>query len=334
MLSLLYLLVYLFAGCVIIRALLPAQRPQVRVWLGLSLGLLLLMWLPALLAFAVRFSLLGHMLALIPLAGITVAVWVTRDKTPARALDDKDRQLLILMACVAVPLTLLGGYLQYTHCLREINGTLHVGQSTYGDLPLHLGIITSLPRVFGVQSEHADPVYRYYAAPKDARVWQPVTVTPSVAQAAMIGNPVSFPRVQRLAEKFIEKGGEKAFQVVQVTEQQIMDAMIVANRHGHIACTQGGECLAGLVNARALGLVGDDEHAVLDATAHALKFSGFQDMYFNDSFPEAYGVKPQAELSNKPELLLPESAREGKDVATFARMGADAVVARLGLSRK
>ena len=55
MLSLLYLLVYLFAGCVIIRALLPAQRPQVRVWLGLSLGLLLMMWLPALLAFAVRF---------------------------------------------------------------------------------------------------------------------------------------------------------------------------------------------------------------------------------------------------------------------------------------
>ena len=199
---------------------------------------------------------------------------------------------------------------------------------------LELGIIPSLPRVFGVQSEHADPVYRYYAAPKDARVWQPVTVTPSVAQAAMIGNPVSFPRVQRLAEKFIEKGGEKAFQVVQVTEQQIMDAMIVANRHGHIACTQGGECLAGLVNARALGLVGDDEHAVLDATAHALKFSGFQDMYFNDSFPEAYGVKPQAELSNKPELLLPESAREGKDVAPFALMGADAVVARLGLSRK
>ena len=144
MLSLLYLLVYLFAGCVIIRALLPAQHPQVRVWLGLSLGLLLMMWLPALLAFAVRFSLLGHMLALIPLAGITVAVWVTRDKTPARALDDKDRQLLLLMACVAVPLTLLGGYLQYTHCLREVNGTLHVGQSTYGDLPLHLGIITSL----------------------------------------------------------------------------------------------------------------------------------------------------------------------------------------------
>ena len=125
-------------------------------------------------------------------------------------------------------------------------------------------------------------------------MWQPVTVTPSVAQAAMIGNPVSFPRVQRLAEKFIEKGGEKAFQVEQVTAQQIMDAMIVATRHGHIACTQGGDCRAGLGYARALGRVGEVEHAGREATAHALKFSGFQDMYFNDSFPEAYGVKPQA----------------------------------------
>ena len=199
---------------------------------------------------------------------------------------------------------------------------------------LELGIITSLPRVFGVQSEHADPVWRYYDAPKDARHWQPVTVTPSVAQAAMIGNPVSFPRVRKLAEMFIEKGGEGAFQVVRVTEQQIMDAMIVANRHGHIACTQGGECLAGLMNAKALGLISNKEHAVLDATAHALKFAGFQDMYFNDSFPAEYGVTPDKSLANKPELLLPESARKGREVAEFARMGADAVADRLSLQKK
>ena len=199
---------------------------------------------------------------------------------------------------------------------------------------LELGIISSLPRVFGVQSEHADPVWRYYDAPKNARHWQPVTVTPSVAQAAMIGNPVSFPRVRKLAEMFIEKGGEKAFQVVRVTEQQIMDAMIMANRHGHIACTQGGECLAGLMNAKTLGLISDKEHAVLDATAHALKFAGFQDMYFNDSFPPEYGVAPDKSLANKPELLLPESARKGREVAEFARMGADAVAERLSLQKK
>ena len=197
-----------------------------------------------------------------------------------------------------------------------------------------LGIITTLPRIFGVQSSHADPVYRYYAAPEGERVWQPVDVRPSVAQAAMIGNPVSMPRVRRLAERFVEAGGERAFQVVQVTEQQIMDAMIEANRHGHIACTQGGECLAGLRNARRLGLVGDNEHAVLDATAHALKFAGFQEMYFTDAFPPAYEVQPDVRLANAPELLLPQEAREGRDVAEFARLGAEAVVKRLGLARR
>ena len=199
---------------------------------------------------------------------------------------------------------------------------------------LDLGIITGLPRIFGVQSEHADPVWRYYDAPASSRSWQPVTVQPSVAQAAMIGNPVSFPRVRMLAERFMESGGERAFQVVRVTEQQIMDAMIMANRHGHIACTQGGECLAGLRNARALGLVGDHEHAVLDATAHALKFAGFQDMYFNDAFPPEYGVSPDKSLANQPELLLPQSAREGRDVAEFASLGAEAVVQRLKLQKK
>lgn len=195
-----------------------------------------------------------------------------------------------------------------------------------------LGIIDKLPRIFGVQSEHADPVYRYYSAPAETRVWEPVTVRPSVAQAAMIGNPVSFPRVRELAERFIEKGGERAFQVVQVTEQQIMDAMIQANRHGHIVCTQGGETLAGLMNAKVLGLIGEGERAVLDSTAHQLKFSGFQNMYFSNTFPPEYGVQPDASLANMPELVLPESERAGKSVAEFAKLGARAVADRLQLA--
>lgn len=145
MLALLYLLVYLCAGCIMTRALLPSQRVQVRIWLGLCLGILLMMWLPALLAMALSFSVLCHMLALIPLAIATVLVWHFRDRNArVRSFSREDRQFLILMGCTALPLSVLGGYLQYTHCLRQVNGTLHVGQSTYGDLPLHLGIITSL----------------------------------------------------------------------------------------------------------------------------------------------------------------------------------------------
>ena len=57
-------------------------------------------------------------------------------------------------------------------------------------------------------------------------------------------------------------------------------------------------------------------------------------MYFNDAFPPEYGVTPDKSLANRPELLLPESARQGRDVAEFARLGAEAVVERLGLKRK
>lgn len=185
-----------------------------------------------------------------------------------------------------------------------------------------------------VQSEHADPVYRYYASTKDDRHFTPVTVKPSVAQAAMIGNPVSFPRVKALAERYDALRANQGFQVVQVKEQNIMDAMLLANRHGHIACTQGGECLAGLQRAKELGLIKPEEHAVLDATAHSLKFSGFQQLYFDNNFPTAYGITANSALTNKPELLLAESEREGKDVLEFAKLGAAAVVKRLELKAK
>ena len=57
-------------------------------------------------------------------------------------------------------------------------------------------------------------------------------------------------------------------------------------------------------------------------------------MYFNDAFPPEYGVTPDKSLANMPELLLPQSARVGREVAEFASMGADAVVRRLNLQKK
>jgi threonine synthase len=169
-----------------------------------------------------------------------------------------------------------------------------------------LGIITSLPTVIGVQSEHANPVFLYYfERDPQKRTFRPVTVRPSVAQAAMIGNPVSMPRVVRLVERYRELAGEQAVEVVEVTEQEIMDAMLMANRNGHIACTQGGECLAGIRKAVANGQVSGDRAAVLDATAHALKFAVFQEKYFSDTFHPDFQVIPKEELKNTPILITP-----------------------------
>ena len=47
-----------------------------------------------------------------------------------------------------------------------------------------LGIISDLPRLFGVQSEHADPVWRYYSKPKAERVYNPVAVRDHPRQPA------------------------------------------------------------------------------------------------------------------------------------------------------
>ena len=174
------------------------------------------------------------------------------------------------------------------------------------------GIIDVLPKIVGVQSEHANPVYRYYLEPDEAnRQFVPVTVKSSVAQAAMIGNPVSMPRVIHLVDQYNALSGRQSVFFIEVDEQSIMDWELLANRNGHIACTHGGESLAGLVKAINNQFVGPDEVAIVDSTAHALKFSGFQEMYFNDGFPAEFEVKPVPELVNAPVYVHP---RDLKDV--------------------
>ena len=145
MIATLYLAAYIFCGLCIVRFLLPRQSVLTRAWLGASLGLLLMMWLPALMAFAVKFSVTGHLLALIPLVGFTVGMYFLRDKSPVRGWDADETRLAIQMAIVVLPLTLLSGYLQYTHNVRVMDdGSWWVGQSTYGDLAMHMSFVTSL----------------------------------------------------------------------------------------------------------------------------------------------------------------------------------------------
>ena len=141
----LYLAVYLLCGCWIIRCLLPRQSVLTRIWLGASLGLLLMMWLPAMMAFVVKFSALGHWLALIPLAGLTAAAHFLRDTSPVKLWDAAEKQLGIQMMIVVLPLTILSAWLQYTHNVRIMeDGSWWVGQSTYGDLAMHMSFVTSL----------------------------------------------------------------------------------------------------------------------------------------------------------------------------------------------
>ncbi len=202
-------------------------------------------------------------------------------------------------------------------------------------------IIDCLPKIIGVQSEHADPVFQYYLEPDEAkRKFVPVDTKPSVAQAAMIGNPVSMPRVVQIVKTYNALAGHQQVFFVQVTEQSIMDWQLRANRNGHITCTQGGECLAGLVAAFQKDIVSSEETAILDATAHAIKFSEFQDLYFRSEIPEDYKITSNADNINLPSLILPDNPnlipsqtkRLGeKDFQEFVKDISDKIAERLDL---
>jgi len=114
----------------------------------------------------------------------------------------------------------------------------------------------------------------------------------------------------------------------------------LANKNGHIACTQGGECLAGLVKAFKQNIITKKETAILDATAHAIKFSEFQDLYFNSKIPEAYKINPDPDNINLPSLILPDNPdmipsqkkRLGeKDFQKFVKDISDKIAKRLNL---
>lgn len=145
MAAILYTLLFLLGGVMIIRMQLPGKSPLMRVFLGLSLGVLLEMVLPALCANAFGFTLAAHGAAaalLMLLAGVS---WRLRDAGPLKGMTPEDRRMLAAMAVVVLPLTVLSAYLQHTHVLMPAaDSSAWCGQSTYGDLCMHLSFITSM----------------------------------------------------------------------------------------------------------------------------------------------------------------------------------------------
>ena len=77
--SVVYTLMYLVFGVISVRFLLPRHRPLNRLWLGMSFGLLLEMWLPALCAFSLGFTEPAHGAAAVLLSLVTLLCVVFGD---------------------------------------------------------------------------------------------------------------------------------------------------------------------------------------------------------------------------------------------------------------
>jgi len=148
MIGIILLLVFEIMG--VTKALIVCRkRPiPVRIWLGLVVGLMEMMWFPALFAFLFNFTKLAHFMAI----GLSLAIsagLVLKTRSDKKELIVKGpeengfplKSMLIFM----IPIALLVGYLQYTHNFRPVDGALHVGQSTYGDINIHASFATGLP---------------------------------------------------------------------------------------------------------------------------------------------------------------------------------------------
>lgn len=140
---------FLLSGAVTADAVFHRQGRMTRLWLGFSLGLILMMWLPSLFAFFLDFTLSAQIAGLAAAACLAAAtkgmrLYAERKAVPGPIGKTPKEPPLRLVLWLVLPLLVFSAYLQYTHTLRPVGDALHVGQSTFGDLGLHLGIATGL----------------------------------------------------------------------------------------------------------------------------------------------------------------------------------------------
>ena len=137
-LSLLYLGAFLAAGAGLARRLVPHSDVQERLVFASAFATALLAGLPALAALVFGFTLPAALAALAVAAAVAVWGWLPAGGTAMGKGVEKGFWLCVL------PAAALTGWLLFTHTLYLKDGAYWCGQSTYGDLPMHLALIQAL----------------------------------------------------------------------------------------------------------------------------------------------------------------------------------------------
>ena len=143
--SLAYVVLFAISGICISGVVFQNEKITNKIWLGLVLGLLELTWLPVLFAFAIGFTFTAQILAAAA-AFISGAIccFITFRRRSGRLhafrVRIKTPALILIVSVFAI-----GSVLFYTHVLyRHGDGSIWVGQVTYGDLAMHLGFVSSI----------------------------------------------------------------------------------------------------------------------------------------------------------------------------------------------
>ena len=127
-----------------------------------------------------------------------------------------------------------------------------------------LGIIDKLPRLAGVQTEGASPLYESYKNGFSELI--PQKAKPTKASAIQIGDPVSYKKAVRELKHF---NGV----VESVTETELMDWKAQIDRIGISICPNSAVAVAGTMKLRDANVIKQSETVVVILTAHGSKFS-------------------------------------------------------------
>lgn len=150
-----------------------------------------------------------------------------------------------------------------------------------------LGVIDRLPRLAGIQSEKANPLYLSYK--KGFAEFSPVIAQPTVASAIQIGDPVSAKKAIREVKYF-----EGVFE--QVSDEEILDAKAIMDAAGISICTNSATAVAGTIKLRGVGIIKETDSVIIILTAHGAKFS---------KAIIDYHQNPVAKYANPPMVLPP-----------------------------
>ncbi len=156
-----------------------------------------------------------------------------------------------------------------------------------------LGIIDKLPRIAGVQTDAANPLFMSFK--ENYAPLKPQTAKPTVASAIQIGNPVSFLKSVRILESF---NGV----VESVSEQEIMDVNAEVDAAGISICPNSATAVAGFVKLRRANVIAAGDLTVVISTAHGLKFSNTTIQYHRGELSGITSTHRNTPISCEPEL--------------------------------
>ncbi len=150
-----------------------------------------------------------------------------------------------------------------------------------------LGLIDRLPRIACAQAQNANPFYLSYQS--GFQEFKPVAAQPTLASAIQIGNPVSYERAVKTLQFFDGV-------VEQVSEDELANAAVRADRTGLYACPHTGVALAVLIKLLDKGVIHRDQRVIVISTAHGLKFSRFKVDYHNQQLESVLEQYPNPPL--------------------------------------